>query len=411
MIIKKVYKGTTPFVKGYKGNIVIFEDGGLPSEYQQVEYIQSTSFVKNSNYIDTGIYVNIGTVVTATFEFYSSTWDWGRIFGDETGSSTNGMDLCGGGPSNMNFRYMSETAYYNFNINQIYKVDFGNNAAYVDDTLIDTFTATEWPSNPTLKLFSSNADRDGAFNLYGCQITQDGDLVRDYVPCYVKATGEVGLYDLVTQQFYHNLGSVPFTCYPAPQSTYTRIEYIESTGTQWIDTGIQPTLTSAMKFGINMSENCGDTIIGNCFAPNQDYTDWRIFNYGGSILWDCVQDRYWGGSFNPGTYYDFECGNNYCIQDGNTQYSGTTQSGTIDTFHILVFAQNGIFDNSLHPDYVNDMAYSAGKLYYLQIYDNGVLVRDFIPVRDGQIGGLYDRVSGQFFGNDGTGDFILGGDI
>ena len=62
----------------------------------------------------------------------------------------------------------------------------------------------------TLKVFSSNCDRDGAYTLYTFKVYQDGVLVRDYVPCYIKATNEVGLYDLVTKEFYHNLGSVPF---------------------------------------------------------------------------------------------------------------------------------------------------------------------------------------------------------
>lgn len=38
------------------------------------------------------------------------------------------------------------------------------------------------------------------------------------------------------------------------------------------------------------------------------------------------------------------------------------------------------------------------------------MVRDFIPVRVGQVGYLYDRVSGQLFGKYGTGDFIVGPD-
>ena len=51
-----------------------------------------------------------------------------------------------------------------------------------------------------------------------------------------------------------------------------------------------------------------------------------------------------------------------------------------------------------------------GKIYYCQIID-GVLVRDFIPVRVGQVGYMYDRVSGQLFGNAGTGAFIVGPDV
>ena len=51
------------------------------------------------------------------------------------------------------------------------------------------------------------------------------------------------------------------------------------------------------------------------------------------------------------------------------------------------------------------------KIYYFKIYDNGVLVRDFIPVRVGTTGYMYDSVSGRLFGNDGTGDFIVGADV
>ena len=50
------------------------------------------------------------------------------------------------------------------------------------------------------------------------------------------------------------------------------------------------------------------------------------------------------------------------------------------------------------------------KIYGEKIYLNEVLVRDFIPVRVGTIGYMYDKVSGQLFGNSGTGDFILGPD-
>lgn len=42
---------------------------------------------------------------------------------------------------------------------------------------------------------------------------------------------------------------------------------------------------------------------------------------------------------------------------------------------------------------------------------NGNLIYDLIPVRVGQVGYLYDKVSGELFGNDGSNDFIIGGDI
>lgn len=50
-------------------------------------------------------------------------------------------------------------------------------------------------------------------------------------------------------------------------------------------------------------------------------------------------------------------------------------------------------------------------IYYCKMFNQGTLVRDFIPVRIGQVGYLYDNVSSQLFGNVGTGGFILGNDV
>lgn len=41
----------------------------------------------------------------------------------------------------------------------------------------------------------------------------------------------------------------------------------------------------------------------------------------------------------------------------------------------------------------------------------GTIEIDWIPVRVGMVGYMYDRVSGQLFANAGTGNFILGPDI
>ena len=51
-----------------------------------------------------------------------------------------------------------------------------------------------------------------------------------------------------------------------------------------------------------------------------------------------------------------------------------------------------------------------GEIYACQIYEGDTLVRDFIPVRKGTTGYMYDKVSGNLFGNSGTGDFVLGND-
>lgn len=73
------------------------------------------------------------------------------------------------------------------------------------------------------------------------------------------------------------------------------------------------------------------------------------------------------------------------------------------------------FANNTQSIYIFRGRANAGtpkvKVFSAKIYDGDILMRDYIPVRVGTTGYLYDKVSGQLFGNSGSGDFILGNDI
>jgi hypothetical protein len=56
-------------------------------------------------------------------------------------------------------------------------------------------------------------------------------------------------------------------------------------------------------------------------------------------------------------------------------------------------------------------SFASGRIYYCKLWNGNVLERDFVPVRIGQTGYMYDNVSGKLFGNDGTGSFVLGNDV
>ena len=53
----------------------------------------------------------------------------------------------------------------------------------------------------------------------------------------------------------------------------------------------------------------------------------------------------------------------------------------------------------------------TGKIYNVKISQGSEVVMDLIPVRVGTTGYMYDKISGQLFGNSGSGEFILGQDI
>jgi hypothetical protein len=51
------------------------------------------------------------------------------------------------------------------------------------------------------------------------------------------------------------------------------------------------------------------------------------------------------------------------------------------------------------------------QIYSFKISKSGEVLRDFVPVRVGVVGYMYDKVSKQLFENVGTGQFILGPNV
>lgn len=49
------------------------------------------------------------------------------------------------------------------------------------------------------------------FTLYSARVSKGNDIVREYIPCYRKADGVIGLYEKYTGTFLENAGSGAFT--------------------------------------------------------------------------------------------------------------------------------------------------------------------------------------------------------
>jgi len=79
-------------------------------------------------------------------------------------------------------------------------------------------------------------------------------------------------------------------------------------------------------------------------------------------------------------------------------------SGTVLNKNYPIRIFGGCYGNAL-----DDL--SSIKLYRFSIIHGENLVRDFIPVRVGQVGYLYDKVDGGLYANSGTGSFLFGQDI
>lgn len=256
-------------------------------------------------------------------------------------------------------------------------------------------------------LFGYNAQ--GSFNygykckLYHFKIWVNNKLARDFIPVMRITDGQLGLYDKVTRSFFQNKGNGFFT---GDISTYDQLEYIESSGSQYINTGVPSTSTTRLSI---------------TFKPSDTYINDRMISgfYNGSNTSTCIYYAYrytgesssynfsYGYTNNFVTYntnkHTFIARGNSLNWDGSSITLNGSASWTGLNYYICGRNNNGKAD-----------CLGAYKLYSVKI-DTGsnIPVRQFVPVRriaDSAIG-LYDLASDTFFGNSGSGSFIAGPSI
>lgn len=192
---------------------------------------------------------------------------------------------------------------------------------------------------------------------------------------------------------------------PPPKPYDARIEYLESSGTQYINTLVnqketQQYLSVAVGIRVPVLEGGEHDVAGSGFnrTPTMGYNGNFYFMWAyDSTSWLIKQaDTNWHDNV-----YTF------LVTSGRT----FSEDGSISQSNYLNDFSSGEF-NSLFLFASSPNRFSLKcQLKYARITIDNVLRFDAIPVRIGNTGYLYDRVSEQLFGNVGTGDFILGPDI
>ena len=92
----------------------------------------------------------------------------------------------------------------------------------------------------------------------------------------------------------------------------------------------------------------------------------------------------------------------YIATNGNSTVNVSLPSlSFVPAYNIRLFGSAGV---------VASYSKWSGKINYVKITQGDALVMDLIPVRIGQVGYMYDKISRQLLANAGTGDFILGAD-
>lgn len=195
-------------------------------------------------------------------------------------------------------------------------------------------------------------------------------------------------------------------------SPYIELDYIQSSGTQYIDTGVQ--VKSGYKIEAKFNHTPNSNSFNAVFGGRTNWNDNQLTYCNraeGSNTRKMIAYRYetkptWAATYTGADVTMVYDKNVFTINDGtHTQTQTLTDYTFSDPHTLFIFGLN--HNGAVETDSMINM-----KLYYFKIYDYGTetLLRDFIPVKrisDDEIC-LYDKVEGEFYTNDGTGDFIAG---
>ena len=413
------------------------QSGGLPKEYQQVEWIKNDG----NSYINLDISASGGILCDHEIEY---------------GTDYASLNVDGGGAimaHGASYPYGRCTGYYKAGIsswelgygeiypdvrgtmvyNHKYHIEYCTfyDEAYLDVDGVRIITQSgQNVTNTNVYVFSNygaiaNNWKNPIIKLYNGKIYKKINnvltLVRDLIPCYRKSDNAIGLYDLVENKFYGNDGTGKFICYPKPPhglpGEYQEVEWIKGSGSQYINTGYVATGGMTCEFDVTYESDYttynsnGGYIIGS-HAPN--------YPYGRSGAWYVKGDKKWQlgyGEQTPmysmtmvyGIPYNVKfstiIGNAWLEVDG-TRIITNTSTQTITTTPVYVFAHQYDLDHG--------GICTIAKLHYGKIYDStNTLIREFIPCyrKSDNVIGLYDKVNNVFYTNNGTGTFTKGSDV
>lgn len=184
---------------------------------------------------------------------------------------------------------------------------------------------------------------------------------------------------------------------------YSALHYLESDGTQYIDTGYKPT-SEKLRIVLDFEKTSvasSVSLFGSEYNPSSGSRQWSIVPHGSSAI-----SHYVGNTSaivattvaaNQRHLLDCQADNGTLSSILDGEISTSTYSGSLlKSLSIFLFANN--IDGTAKQ-------FTCAKYYSAKIYDNDVLVRDFVPCTDssGTLG-MYDLVNDVFYGNYGDGD-------
>ena len=393
----------------------------------EVAYCESTG----EQYIDTGILGNPGLKVEADIMWMNVTSEDQHILGsyDKIGNDARRcypLSTVGNLVTMFHFGTVMDFGWFTYQAGGRYRVEasFGASAQSlvirgIDDAVIysnsDNKTYTSVASGQTLYLFAAGNSVEATgyahmtrARVYRMKIYQNDTLVRDYRPA--RRGDEYGLWEDVGGTFCGSATEIPFksdvpsSVDPVDGKPDFLAQWIQSTGSTFIDTGViaRPETKIEAKYQfkvVTMGRLIGARVGDSKYFAITCHNGARMqFVSAGTAV-------YLDGTYIADTDYTAVMD----VHADSQTYTVTGPSGTSTTNDNRTAS-----DLSPYPLYVFGMSYNGVKvdgackarLYYMKIWQNGNLVRDFVPGIKGGEGCLYDRVNDKCYFSGATNGVI-----
>lgn len=187
--------------------------------------------------------------------------------------------------------------------------------------------------------------------------------------------------------------------YNAEKPYSSELPYIESTGTQYINTGMPCTRNTkaVVEFTVTVNDNTARSILGT--AQGSVYTTpcFAISCYqGGTFCFNSAGEGWNTCDFVVGQKHHAVLDKTGGYLDGVKVFDTSGYTSDFTTSPLYLFAFN----------YQTPTEFGSLKMYYCKLYENDILIHDYIPVLDNDgVPCLYDKITNTFAYNNGTGNF------
>lgn len=363
----------------------------LPDGFKRVEYLESTG----SQWLNLPITTKVGDKIVLETE--SKFFDTSNQAEGKNGNPyffygiNGGKWYCGAGGYSTS-SITADTEWHKFRL--IHSQN--DTGLYIDDIKVQsqTYNSTSIVLNGTINAYRTyNANYYHKTRKKSWKLYINDEIVYNLIPC-IDNYNILCMYDLVSQQPFYNQGSGAFLTnksyewnYPLLNKSYNlpagfkKCVYLQSDGTQWIDTGVVPNNETGLFCKTIKLDNSNTSMFGvrdnDSSAIMTPYVGGKSISY----RWkaegkDNIYTLDKAGDYIFSSFLNFYNDRLAKIDSEDTDWA-TSLSGILENYTQSIW----LFSTNFKGSFGTNGKY-AGRIYRAQITQGDTLIHDYVPCLD-----------------------------